>query len=245
MKNKKKMKFSPTSQVENSTSYQNPPVQSSRVIPDWYKDLSGFKNASSTSIRFLNPVNDRGQDGSDVATKLCPPFLDAIMAGYMYTTPEDIFVDIHEVEKPSLSWSSKEHLIDTRPKVDVPIPKECYPVQFGWKMTWYQETPPGYSLLFTHPLNRYDLPFYCSSAIVDTDIWGLPTFIPFFLKRGFSGIIPKGTPLFQMIPIKRDDWELDIDMSEEKYWKNKEREEKRRTHITAHYKKTTWQKKNY
>jgi len=100
-------------------------------------------------------------------------------------------------------------------------------------------------LLFTHPLNRYDLPFYCSSAIVDTDIWGLPTFIPFFLKRGFSGIIPKGTPLFQMIPIKRDDWELDIDISEEKYWENKEREEKRRTHITAHYKKTTWQKKNY
>jgi hypothetical protein len=242
---KNKIKFSPSLQNPESLSYQNPPVESSRVIPDWYKDLSGFKNSSSTNIRFLNPVNDRGQDGSDVSTKLCPPYLDAIISGYMHTAPEDIFVEILEEEKPIISWKSNEHLIDTRPKVDVPIPKECYPVQFGWKMTWYYETPPGYSLLFTHPLNRYDLPFYNASAIVDSDIWGLPAFMPFFLKRGFSGVIPKGTPLFQMIPIKRDDWELDIDMSDEKYWKNKEREEKRRTDITGHYKKTTWQKKQY
>ena len=245
MKNKKKIKFSTISQSQNNNLYQNPPVQASKVIPDWYKDLAGYKGASSNNIRFLHPVNDRGQDGSDVATKLCPPFLDALISGYMYLSPEDIFIDVNDNEKPSISWKSNDHIIDTRPRVDIPIPKECYPIQFGWKMTWYQETPPGYSLLFTTPLNRYDLPFYCSSAIVDTDIWGLPTFIPFFLKRGFVGIIPKGTPLFQMIPIKRDEWELDIDVSEEKYWQNKEREEKRRTHITAHYKKTTWRKKHY
>jgi hypothetical protein len=245
MNEKNKIKFSPISLNQNSASYQNPPIQSSRLIPDWYKELSGFKNASSNNIRFLSPVNDRGQDGSDVSTKQCPPFLDAIMSGYMHVASEDLFVEILDGEKPSISWKSKEHLIDSRPVVDMPIPKECYPVHYGWKMTWYYETPPGYSLLFTHPFNRYDLPFYNASAIVDSDIWGLPAFMPFFLKRGFSGVIPKGTPLFQIIPIKRDAWELDIDLSEKKYWANQEREEKRRTHVTGHYKKTTWQKKHY
>jgi hypothetical protein len=243
--NKNKVKFSPVSLNKESESYKNPPSPASRFIPDWYKDLSGFKMGSSTNIRFLHPVNDRGQDGSDVSTKQCPPFLDAIMSGYVHTAPEDLLIEILEGEKPSISWNSKEQLVDSRPTVDMPIPKECYPIHFGWKMTWYYETPPGYSLLFTHPFNRFDLPFYNASAIVDSDIWGLPAFMPFFLKRGFSGIIPKGTPLFQIVPIKRDDWELDIDLSEETYWKNKEREEMRRTHVTGHYKKTTWQKKNY
>jgi hypothetical protein len=80
---------------------------------------------------------------------------------------------------------------------------------------------------------------------VDSDIWGLPVFFSFFLKRGFEGVIEKGTPLFQMIPIKREDWSLELDYSEEKHWENKIKEEKRRSHITAHYKKSTWQRKNY
>jgi hypothetical protein len=89
------------------------------------------------------------------------------------------------------------------------------------------------------------LPFYVPSAIVDSDIWALPAFIPFFIKRNFIGKIEKGTPIFQMIPIKREDWDLEIDLSEESILKHRIREEKRRSHITGHYKKTTWQRKRY
>ena len=48
-----------------------------------------------------------------------------------------------------------------------------------------------------------------------------------------------------MIPIKREDWSLELDYSEEKYWENKTKEEQRRSHITAHYKQSTWQRKTY
>jgi hypothetical protein len=221
------------------------PIEAYKVLPDWYKDLVGYKNGSSNSVRHLSPVNDRGQDGSDVSTKLCTPFMDAMVSGYIQQLPEDVIVTIGENEKPSLQWQSNVHLIDTRPSVDLAIPQECYPLHFGWKMAWYYKTPPGYSLLITQPLNRFDLPFYVPSAIVDSDIWGLPVFLPFFLKRGFEGVIEKGTPQFQMIPIKRDNWELEIDNSEESLLKHKILEEQRRSHITAHYKKSTWQKKNY
>jgi hypothetical protein len=240
-----KVIFSPTGVNANNSLYNTPPVKALSVLPDWYKDLAGYRHGSSHSKSFLHPVNDRGQDGSDVSTKLCNPLMDAMTSGYIQTLPEDVEVVLDKDEKPSLFWKTEVPLIDTRPLVDFAIPKECHPIHFGWKMFWYYETPPGYSLLITHPFNRYDLPFYSPFGIVDSDIWGLPVFFSFFLKRGFEGVIEKGTPLFQMIPIKREDWSLELDYSEEKHWENKIKEEKRRSHITAHYKKSTWQRKNY
>ena len=194
-------------------------------------------------IRYLSPINDRGSDGSDVSTKLCMPFMDALMSGYMYLLEDDLNVEINENEKPELSWQKQMALVDIRPMVDMAIPKDCHPIQFGFKMNWYYETPKDYSVLITHPFNRYDLPFYVPSGIVDSDIWGLPVFIPFFLKKNFNGKILQKTPIFQMIPIKRDPWELDIDYSKESYEKHIILEEKRRSHVTGHYKKSTWQKK--
>jgi hypothetical protein len=243
MTDKKIIKFI-TSRFPNNDP-QDVPVPSVNMLPNWYKDLAPYNNATSTNIKHLYPINDRGSDGTDVSTKLCMPFLDAMISGYMIVLPEDVIVEIKDDEKPILSWSSSDTTVDIRPNVDMAIPSECYPIHFGWRMNWYYETPPGYSLMFTHPLNRYDLPFYGASGIVDSDIWGLPVFLPFFLKRGFSGIIKKGTPIYQVIPIKRDEWEMDVDCSEDSFWKHKEMEEQRRSHITAHYKKTTWQKKKY
>jgi len=233
-----------------TTSYpnENPtdiPVPAVSKIPNWYKDLAPYKNATSNSIKNLFPINDRGSDGTDVSTKLCPPFIDAMISGYMLVLSEDVKVEILDQEKPKLSWNSNAPIIDTRPLVDLAQPSDCYPIHFGWRMNWYYETPPGYSLMFTHPLNRHDLPFYSLSGLVDCDIWGLPVFLPFFLKRSFHGIIKKGTPIYQLIPIKREEWKMNLDCSEESFWKHKEMEEDRRSHVTAHYKKTTWQKKKY
>jgi hypothetical protein len=50
------------------------------------------------------------------------------------------------------------------------------------------------------------LPFTISAAIVDSDQFNAPGNIPFFLKEGFEGIIPEGTPFAQIIPIKRASW---------------------------------------
>jgi hypothetical protein len=55
-----------------------------------------------------------------------------------------------------------------------------------------------------------DLPFYSVSAIVDTDTF--PTRLPyaFFIKKGFSGVIPRGTPILTVFPFKRETWESEI-----------------------------------
>jgi hypothetical protein len=71
---------------------------------------------------------------------------------------------------------------------------------------WCIKTPKGYSSVFTHPINRPDLPFYTLGGVIDTDKWGEAGSHPFLLKKGWEGIIPAGTPIIQIIPFKREGW---------------------------------------
>lgn len=220
----------------------SPPVPASRHVPEWYKSLA--KHEKSNSEKTLHPVNYIGTDGAVVATKQCPPFLDAMTAGYHYILEDDLTVEIDPSDgKPVLSWKGDHMIIDHRPTIELPVPEGHHPIHYGFKMGWYYETPPGYSVLITHPMNRYDLPFTVQSGIVESDIWGLPVFVAFFLKQGFRGTIPKGTPIFQIMPFKRDNWEMEIDSSPETIERHSFAAEKRRTRIHGYYKWFAWRKK--
>ena len=73
---------------------------------------------------------------------------------------------------------------------------------------WTIESPPGYSLLITHPINRYDLPFTTLTGLIDTDLYK-DNFINFparWRDLSFRGVLPKGTPIAQCIPVKRELW---------------------------------------
>jgi hypothetical protein len=161
----------------------------------------------------------------------------------MYVLEDDLYVSLDKNGKPSLSWNGPVMLVDKRPIVDIVVPDNCHPIHYGWRMNWYYETPPGHSVLITHPMNRYDLPFYVQSGIVESDIWGLPVFIAFFLKRNFQGVIPKGTPIMQIIPFKRDNWELETIETEEELDRHELMAENRRSMLYGYYKKTAWRKK--
>lgn len=217
------------------------PEPAVKHVPEWYKSLSKF-NKSNDEIT-LDPVNNLGTDGAQVSTKMCMPFFDALTAGYMYVLEDDLFVSLDKDGKPALSWKGPLMLADKRPIIDIVVPDNCHPIHYGWRMNWYYETPPGYSVLITHPMNRYDLPFYVQSGIVESDIWGLPVFITFFLKRNFQGVIPKGTPIMQIIPFKRDNWELEIKDTEKDLEKHELAAENRRSLLYGYYKKTAWRKK--
>jgi hypothetical protein len=44
------------------------------------------------------------------------------------------------------------------------------------------------------------------SGIMDADRWKTPGNIPVFFKNDFIGTVPKGTPIAQVLPIKRANW---------------------------------------
>lgn len=217
------------------------PQPAIKHVPEWYRSLSKF-NKSNDDIT-LDPENNLGTDGAQVATKMCMPFLDATTAGYMYVLEDDLYVDYADDGRPILSWNGDVMLVDKRPTIELPVPDNCHPIHYGWRMNWYYETPPGYSVLITHPMNRFDLPFYVQSGIVESDIWGLPVFTAFFLKRNFRGVIPKGTPIFQVIPFKRDNWELEVIDTDEELERHEFMAENRRSMLYGYYKKTAWRKK--
>jgi hypothetical protein len=124
----------------------------------------------------------------------------------------------------------------------MPLPEGYDRDALKWSVPWSIKTPPGYSLLFTHPLNRFDLPFYTMSGIVDTDTYEIPVNLPFVIKEGFMGKIEKGTPLAQVIPIKRENWKSSV---EEYNSKNNFLLDKLRTVIDGSYRLQWWHKKNY
>jgi hypothetical protein len=234
-----KIKFIPS--VQNYDGLLLSPEPAVKHIPKWYRNLAKFDRSNDDIT--LDPQNHLGTDGAQVSTKMCMPFFDATTAGYFYLLEDDLHVSLDKDGKPSLSWGGDVLLVDKRPIIDIVVPDNCHPIHYGWRMNWYYETPPGYSVLITHPMNRYDLPFYVQSGIVESDIWGLPVFIAFFLKRNFHGVIPKGTPIMQIIPFKRDDWELEVVNSDEELDKHELMAENRRSMIYGYYKKTAWRKK--
>lgn len=234
-----KIKFTPA--FHNPGYRLTPPEPGKKHVPEWYRSLAKFDKSNNDIT--LNPVNHLGSDGAQVSTKMCMPFLDATTAGYMYVLEDDLFVSLDKNGKPSLSWGGDVMIVDKRPILDIVVPDNCHPVHYGWRMNWYYETPPGYSVLITHPMNRYDLPFYVQSGIVESDIWGLPVFIAFFLKRNFQGVIPKGTPIMQIIPFKRDNWESEVIDTEQEINRHELMAENRRSMLYGYYKKSAWRKK--
>src|SRR5262249_784850 len=73
---------------------------------------------------------------------------------------------------------------------------------------WTIEVPPGFSLLITHPINRHDLPFTTLTGLVDCDRY-IDNFINFparWSDPAFEGVLPRGTPFAQCIPVKGQSW---------------------------------------
>lgn len=216
-----------------------PPTPSSRHIPKWYKDLTPYFEGTN---KLTFPI---GANTHNTTIKRCIPFLDAMTSGYTFVLDDDVYVE--QIEgTPLMRWKSGVEMI-TAHSVDqfkgIPIPKGYHNLVLKWNNDYTLETPPGYSMLFTHPTNRFDLPFISITGFVDTDSYGRPVQFPFFLQEGFEGIIESGTPVAQMLPVKRDSWESSV----EKYNENESYKRMRKFQRTfsGSYKTNFWTKKSY
>lgn len=204
------------------------PVEpASKFIPEWFKNT---------------PIAKEGQ----LTAKRCVPILDALTAGYIVQTSVDITFSVGEDGKPKHSDNAvfkavSEHLMSQTDSFEI---SDAYdPQPFKFNNLWHIETPKGYSTLFVHPLNRTDLPFYSFNGLVDTDKHPLITNFPFFIKKGFEGTIPAGTPIIQAIPIKRESWSSSIKDEHKPYSYPKEYEVNNAPF--AWYKRNVWFKKKY
>ena len=176
------------------------PKPASKLIPDWYKNTQSYINNERKLIN----------NGETPATiKRCMPVFDAITAGYIIESPADVFVSIRN----NIQWFewSDFGLINFHPIIQAlehPLKKPFpYP---KWVSPWSITTPKGYSVLFVQPFHRESV-FTILPGIVDTDQYMAPVNFPFVINDPtFEGLIPKGTPIAQVIPFKRDSWNMKL-----------------------------------
>ena len=215
-----------------------PPVPSYKNIPNWIKKVPSYVNGRK------NPLHHNG--GSNLTAKWCVPLMDSYTSGYQIVLAADLSCDNDTRYINRIQWQlDYEFLIEnqsTSQLPGVPIPKEYEDSMYKFSTGWGIKTPKGYSCLLIHPINRFELPFYSLSAIVDTDSYHTAINIPFLLKKDYNGIIEKGTPIAQIIPFKREDWKS---ISKKYKKENENNYDIIFTKIQRFYRNLHWKRKRY
>lgn len=235
------------SAIKSADYFPSFPEPSHKGVPEWYKKQKLFSNDENDLVK-ANKKSLVNNEQVHFTYKMCKPLIDTITSGYMIKTSADCIVANTDSVNytPYIQWNVSWPLLDSQdPQVlgNYPIPEGYSPILFRWEVQHKIITPPGYSLWITHPSHRYDLPFLTINGFVDTDKHPNRLVLPFFLKNNFEGIIPEGTPIAQIIPIKRENW-----ISEQKQY-TQDIEEKRldsvKINLSRVYINKFWTKKNY
>jgi hypothetical protein len=170
-------------------------------IPEWLRLLQPYDGGQFN-------LSENGEPNN--TAKRCLPMLDAIMTGYTIVSSFDVNVTQRD-GGAYYQWQGglgiamhPNHQAKTHSAITSghSIAKFLNP--------WAVETPPGYSTLFVPPLNQDSPVISTFAGLVDTDRFVAPVHFPFITPPGFRGIIEAGTPLAQVIPIKRERWQMEI-----------------------------------
>jgi hypothetical protein len=173
------------------------PKSSRNYIPTWYRDMPTYRHKLT-----FDEQGNRKQN-----LRSCVPFSDAMRAGWIQETWCDLYIESTDTGITYRTSSGPEMIIhrDITSEQMVIDSQAFAPIELVWFMPWLPRTPKGWSVMITSPVNRFDLPFEVTTGIIDSDRFYHTPFgrIPFYVRRGFSGVIPAGTPMYQIVPFRR------------------------------------------
>lgn len=183
------------------------PLVGKSVMPEWYKKEPVIKRGETMPLSI---------GGTPTSTfKRCVPVFDSMTSGYFAVLGQDIQITQQD-GVAYIQWPTETAPLSLRDGTH--FSQEAVPSGYSEKAwVWLSELivklPIGYSMIVCHPFNRYDLPFITLSAIVDADGTMHEGKFPFYLKEGYEGVLKKGTPIFQIVPFKRESWKSVLDSS--------------------------------
>lgn len=221
------------------------PEPASSDKPRWWRATPRFKRNETTA-----GLDDWGDNTTNTTMKACIPFQDAMNFGYVWKLPCDLEFKKTPEGNFIIKWREfinpvTSHPQDEFPLLPAPMGGSSNQV-FKFQCEFRIQTPKGYSVFFTHPVNRYDLPFRTFSGVVDTDNYDLPVNFPFQIIDPVkdSYILEAGTPIVQIIPFKRQNWKS-VKTSDTDIWSARKRNLNFAKKIVASYQKFYWVKKTY
>ena len=180
------------------------PVPARTKLPDWLRAMpaTAFSDLHGAAVRTV---------------KQCPPFVDAMGHGFVVPLPCDVHVADGRL---SWDWDLPPLSIEAHPRSPLSFhaPAQVAGTPFDrdhrtivkFNSFWTVELEPGWSLMATHPVNRDDLPFRLLTGLVDADRFtqvGI-LFPAVWVDPGFEGVLPRGTPVAQCFPVRRQPLDL-------------------------------------
>lgn len=216
------------------------PFPASQALPKWWK--GGTPYIKSPDNPDGKKILIRNSD-SNASFKKCTPMLDMLSSGYIVPLWADVQVTI-ENNIPFITWRVQRNVFEGHNGQEVEIPDGYDPMQFKFLNQWVPKLPKGYSALIIPCPGYPNNPFKPISAIIDYDKTTHPLMPPMYIKKGFEGIVEKGTPMFQIIPFKRNNWESVFSFYENGQMQiNADRDIK--STLINNYVKNFWEKKTY
>lgn len=226
-----------------------PPSPAIVARPDWWRHMDKY----SSDVEKIFP---EGMSHAYYSTaRNCPALNDAYNFGYTIYLPYDIYFDATDNETitmvpPQVDISTLGEENFQVVMINEPyqmkghqVPEGYHHISLKMATLWGVRTEEGYSTWFTQPIGHNDLPYLMFDAVVDTDKWPQRFPYSFWIKKGFKGTIPAGTPMLHVIPFKRDDWQshiVDVDPSSVR-----QLQQVMKTRFTNAYKRLWWTRKKF
>jgi len=219
------------------------PYPAVKKLPKWFTDASPYFGNEAYPDDGKLHIRNRG---ANATFKKCVPLLDGLSAGYIIDLWADVMIEQNDGHS-EIYWKTITTVFELHgpPSRNIPAPVGYDQVVYKYNNGWIPQTPKGYSCLITSPFGYGDLPFKAVPAIVDTDSSTLELVFPMWIKTGFEGIVEKGTPMVQIIPFKRDDWNSTFDYYENGDYKNIIEERNFQSTMIGHYLKNHHSKKKF
>jgi hypothetical protein len=217
------------------------PFPASEAIPKWWKDASPYiKSKDNPDGKKIIVSNYE----SNASFKKCTPMLDMLSSGYIVPLWADVQVTMTEFG-PQLNWGVVgRRVFDIHDEQEVEGPDGYQKTQFKFLNQWVPKLPKGYSALIIPCPGYPNNVFRPMSAVIDYDKTTHPLSPPMYLKNDFEGIVEKGTPMFQIIPFKRSNWNSKFSFLQDgQQLINWDRNVK--ATIVNNYVKNFWEKKSY
>ena len=185
------------------------PIQlASKMMPDWWKELSEYDEDLTSQFNFT--------------AKKCPGIFDFLRSGYIVPAWSELRFT-YDKNRQDIQWLGASALADVgRPFVahddkqikGCPVNHHGAPKILKLISPWMINVPKGYSVMFLEPTYSKNNDYTVFPGRLDADIDLIENReINIFIKLNVTDkevIIEAGTPLIQIIPFKRENFEYDV-----------------------------------
>ena len=175
------------------------PLPAKACLPDW------FRRIPAVDKDHLTPTSN------GITIKRCMPFMDALSAGWIIPLAATVRLEVKDNGRTvNAGWEFDREMVSHHaPHQVAGNPREPRP-PCKFHNHWTIRTAPGWSCLFVPPLNRPHPVFEVVAGIVDTDRYHAVIHFPFFATAEDGvHVLDKGTPIVQVIPFQRGDFQME------------------------------------